>query len=183
MRTVLHVNPAPTPDRRVLVDAALVNLDIRAYLADPKLGRVWTEEAVCRTPTCRNEWEHVTVIAATGEARSAAKHKNWGRFLGVFPLVPDDPVHPYRILYVYKATCPYNRRIEQRKALKQILGRKRRPLVTNANRSTKKDFLSTLTPADARVIKFRLGLDTGRFWRAAKGKQLIDLPTPSRQPS
>lgn len=116
------------------------------------------------------------MIATTGEARSAAKYKNWGEFLGVFPLAPDDPVHPYRILYVYKATSPYNRRVEQRKALKRILGRRHRSFVTKASRSTKRDFLRTLTPADARVIKLRLRLDPGHFWRAAKGKEFIELP-------
>lgn len=173
--------PPPTPDRQTLATAALANLDINSYLADPKLGQVWTEEAIRRTPTCRNEWEHVTVVATTGEARSAAKHKNWGEFLGVFPLAPDDPVHPYRILYVYKATSPYNRRVEQRKALKRILGKKHRPLVTKASRSTKRDFLRTLTADNVRAIKLRLGLDPGHFWRAAKGTVFISLPTPPRQ--
>ena len=172
---------AASPDGHTLASAALANIDIQSFLADPKLGRIWTEEAIRRTPTCRNEWEHVTVIATTGEARSAAKHKNWGRFLGVFPLAPDDPVHPFRILYIYKATSPYNRRVEQRKVLKRILGRKHRPLVTKASRSTKRDFLRTLTTADARVIELRLGLDPGHFWRAAKGKEFPDLPTPPRQ--
>lgn len=172
---------AATPDRHTLAAAALANLDIRSFLADAKLGRIWTEEAVRRTPTCRNEWDCVTVIATTGEAKSAARHKNWGRFLGIFPLAPNDPVHPYRIVYVYKATSPYNRRVEQRKALKRILGRKHRPLVTKASRSTKRAFLRTLTPADTRVIKLRLGLDPTHFWRAAKGKEFINLPTPPRQ--
>lgn len=170
-----------TPDRHTLATAALANLDIQSFLADPKLGRIWTEETISRTPTCRNEWKHVTVIATTGEARSAAKHKNWDLFLGISPLAPDDPVHPYRILYVYKATSPYNRRVEQRKALKRILGKKHRPLVTRASRSAKRDFLRTLTTPDARVIRLRLGLDPGRFWRAARGREFLQLPAPPRQ--
>jgi hypothetical protein len=172
---------AVIPDRHTLATAALANLDIQSFLADPKLGRIWTEEAIRRTPTCRNEWEYVTVIATTGEARSAAKNKNWGKFLGVFPLATNDPVHAYRIVYIYKPTSPYNRRVEQRKHLKRILGKKHRPLVTKASRSTKRDFLRTLTLDDTRVIKLRLGLDPGRFWRAAKGREFIDLPTPPRQ--
>lgn len=175
------MSSAAPQSRNALATAALANLDIQSFLADSKLGRIWTEEAIRRSPTCRNEWEYVTVIATTGEARSAAKHKNWGKFLGVFPLAPDDPVHPFRILYVYKATSPYNQRVEQRKALKRILGRKHRPLVTKASRSTKRDFLRTLTPDDTRAIKLRLGLDPTRFWRAAKGKEFLDLPTPPRQ--
>lgn len=108
---------------RVLIDAALANHDIQAYLRDLTPPRLWTVEGVGRNPTCRVEWEHVTVIAGIGEALAAAKHKNWGRFLGVSPLRPDDPVHWSRILYVYKPTSPYNRRVEQRHALKRLLDR------------------------------------------------------------
>lgn len=171
----------PIPERHTLAEAALQNLDIRAYLADPKLGRVWTEEAIRRCPTCRNEWEYVTVIATTGEARSAAKNKRWGTFLGVFPLARDDPVHPYRILYVYKPSCPYNRRVEQRKALKRRLRKAYRSLVTRACRSTKADFLKSLTADQVHVIQFRLNLEPGRFWRVAKGREFIDIPSPPRQ--
>jgi hypothetical protein len=167
--------------REALAEAALANLDIRDFLADPKLGRVWTEEAMRRCPPCRNEWEYVTVIATTGEAHAAAKHKNWGRFLGVVPLARDDPVHPYRILYCYKSTSPYNRRVEQRRELKRILGKGHRSLVTKASRSTKKDFLRTLTPADVYAIRMRLKLDAGRFWRVAKGKEFVEFPKPPRQ--
>lgn len=162
--------------RETLADAALANLDIREFLADPKLGRVWTEEAMRRCPPCRNEWEYVTVIATTGEAHSAAKHKSWGKFLGVLPLARDDPVHPYRILYCYKAASPYNRRVEQRRELKRILGKKHRPLVTNASRSTKGDFLRSLTCDQTLALKRRLKLDPGRFWRVAKGKEFTELP-------
>lgn len=164
-----------------LADAALANLDIRDFLADPKLGRVWTEEAMRRCPPCRNEWEYVTVIATTGEAHSAAKHKNWGRFLGVFPLARDDPVHPYRILYCYKSASPYNRRVEHRRELKRILGKGYRTLVTRASRSTKKDFLRTLTADETRVLRLWLKLDPGRFWRVAKGKEFVEFPKPPRQ--
>jgi hypothetical protein len=170
-----------TTAREALVIAALANTDIRDYLADTHLGRIWTEEAIRRCPVCKNEWEYVTVIATTGESQSAAKHKNWGRFLGVFPLARDDPVHPYRIVYMYKSTSPYNRRVEQRRELKRILGKGHRSLVTKASRSTKKDFLRTLTPADVYAIRLRLKLDPGRFWRVAKGKEFVEFPKPPRQ--
>jgi hypothetical protein len=127
-------NTPVTTAREALINAALTNLDIRDYLADPHLGRIWAEEAIRRCPVCKNEWEYVTVIATTGEAHSAAKHKSWGRFLGVVPLARDDPVHPYRILYCYKSTSPYNRRVEQRRELKRILGKGHRSLVTKASR-------------------------------------------------
>ncbi len=171
----------PGSTNSVFADAALANLDVREFLADPELGRVWTEEALRRCPVCRNEWEYVTVIATTGEAHAAARHKNWGRFLGVRPLARDDPVHPYRILYCYTAASPYNRRVEQRRALKRILGRGYRPLVTRASRSTKRDFLKGLTPDQTRVIRLCFRIDPGRFWRAAKGREFLDLPRPPRQ--
>ena len=177
-----HGRDSPvSTNRQMLAEAALANLDIRDYLSDAKLGQVWTEESIRRCPTCRNEWEYVTVIATTGEAQSAAKHKSWGRFLGVLPLARDDPVHPYRILYCYKSASPYNRRVEQRRELKRRLGRVHRSLVTKASRSTKKDFLRTLTRDQAHVIRHWLKLDPGRFWRVAKGKEFIDFPKPPRQ--
>ena len=167
---------------RLLIDGALANRDIQGHLRDLTAPRLWTIEGIRRNPTCRVEWEHVTVIGGVGESLAAARHKNWGRFLGVQPLKPDDPVHWCRILYVYKDTSPYNRRVEQRKALKRILGRKYRTLVTLAARSTKKDFLSRhLTEAGAYVIRRRLRLDPGQFWRAARGNDFLDLPRPSRQ--
>ncbi len=167
---------------RNLIDAALANHCIRAYLDDPTPPCVWTVEGVRRDPTCRVEWEYVTVIGGVGEALAAAKHKRWGVFLGVRPLRPDDPVSYSRILYVYKEASPYNRRVEHRKALKRILGRRYRKFVTLAARNTKRDFLARhLTEAGADAIRRRLNLDPGRFWRAAQGKDLLHLLSPPRQ--
>lgn len=160
-----------------LIQAALANKDIQGYLRDLMSPRLWTIDGIRRNPTCRVEWEHVTVIGGVGESLAAARHKNWGQFLGVQPLKPEDPVHWCRILFIYTDTSPYNRRVEQRKALKRILGRKHRKLVTQAMSSTKQEFLTHwLTEAGAYVIRGRLNLDPGRFWRVAKGKELIDLP-------
>ena len=161
----------------VLIDAALANRDIQAYLADPRPPCLWTIDGVRRNPICRVEWEHAVAIGGIGESIAAGRHKSWGSFIGVLPLEPDDPVHWCRILFLYKASSPYNRRVEQRHALKRILGRQHRPLVTLASRSTKRDFLATLTDAGAHVIKRRLHLDPGRFWRAAKGRDFLDLPS------
>jgi hypothetical protein len=162
---------------RSLIDAALANHDIQRYLRDLTSPRLWTIDSVRKNPTCRVDWEHVTVIGGIGESLAAARHKNWGEFLGVHPLQPDDPVHWCRILFWYKASSPYNRRVEQRKALKRILGRKYRKLVHQASGSTKQDFLNRyLTEAGAYVIRRRLHLEPGRFWRVAKGKEFIELP-------
>jgi hypothetical protein len=165
----------------VLIDAALANRDIQAHLADPTPPRLWTAEGVRRNPTCRVEWEHAIVIGGIGESLAAARHKNWGLFTGILPLGLDDPVYWCRILYLYKASSPYNRRVEQRHALKRILGRQHRPLVTLASRSTKRDFLAALTELGAHVIKRRLCLEPNKFWRAAKGHDFLELPKPPVQ--
>ena len=167
---------------RVLIDAALGNHDIQAHLADPTPPRLWTIDSIHRNPTCRVEWEHTVVIGGIGESMAAARHKSWGPFIGVLPLQPNDPVHWWRLLYLYKSSSPYSRRVEQRHALKRILGRQHRPLVTRAARSTKRVFLASLSELGAHVIKRRLRLDPGPFWRAAKGHDLLDLPTPPVQP-
>jgi hypothetical protein len=165
----------------VLIDAALANRDIKAHLADPRPPKLWTIEGVRRNPICRVEWEHAVVIGGIGESLAAARHKYWGPFIGVLPLAPTDPVHWSRILYLYKASSPYNRRVEQRHALKRILGRQHRPLVTLASRSTKRDFLASLSELGAHVIKRRLSLEPSQFWRAAKGHDFLDLPKPPVQ--
>jgi hypothetical protein len=103
-----------------------------------------------------------------GQHRHRAQ--NFGRFLGIELLRPDDPVHPTRILLVYKATSPYNHRVEQRRALKRLLGRQYRSLVTKASRSTKKDFVKyDLTESGAEAIRRRLKMEPGRFCPVAKG--------------
>jgi hypothetical protein len=165
----------------VLVEAALANHDIQTYLADVRPPRLWTIDNVRRNPTVRVEWDDATVIGGIGESLAAARHKNWGEFIGVLPLRLDDPVHWCRLLYLYKASSPYNRRVEQRHALKRILGRQHRPLVTLAARSTKRDFLTALTESGAHVIRRRLHLEPGQFWRAAKGHEFLNLPTPPVQ--
>lgn len=165
-----------------LAQAALANAAIRSYLNDPHNAGIWTVEGVIRHPTVRVVFEHAEVIGGPGESIAAAWHNNFGRFLGIEPLRSEDPVHPRQILFVYKASSPYNRRVEQRRALKRLLGRRYRSLVTKAYRSTKKDFLKyDLTPDAAKAISRRLRLDPGRFWRAAKGREFLDLPPPPRQ--
>jgi len=166
---------------RVLIDAALANRDIQAHIADPRPPRLWTVEGVKGNPPVRVEWEHTVVIGGIGESLAAARHKSWGPLIGVLPLQPHDPVHWCRILYLYKDSSPYNRRFEQRQALKRILGRHHRPLVTRAAGSTKRDFLAWLTKPDTAALNRRLHLDPGQFWRAAKGHVFLELPKPPVQ--
>jgi hypothetical protein len=162
--------------------AALANLDIRSHLDNPEFAGIWAVARVLRNPMIRVVFEHAKVIGGPWEFLDAARHKNFGQFLGIQPLRPEAPVHPSRILSVYTATSPYNRRVEQRRALKRILGRQYRTLVTKASRSTKKDFLRHyLTPEGARAIQRVLKIDPRRFWRVAKGLEFIELPQPPRQ--
>jgi hypothetical protein len=185
IRTMTEHGPIPgrpSDFTRECVIAALSNRDIRQYLGDAHLRYVWTEGGVRRHPMVRVEFEHVHVIGGLGESLAAARHKHFGRVLGVHPLRPDDPVHPSRILFVYQESSPFDRRVEQRKALKRLLGRQHSSLVTKAAPSTKRDFLKyDLTPDGACAIRCRLGLDPGRFWRAAKGREFLDIPAPHRQ--
>lgn len=178
----LSKHQACTSIDQVLVNAALANHHIQHYLSDPPLNRIWTLEAIDRNPNVLVEFEHVTVIGGPGELLATAKHKKFGHFLGIKPLGLDDPVHPTRILFIYEITSPYNRRVEQRRALKRMLGRQHRSLVTKAARATNRDFLKfDLTPEGAKAINRRLKLDPGRFWRVAKGKEFLDLPKPALQ--
>jgi hypothetical protein len=167
---------------RALIDAALANEDIQAYIADPSEPKLWTVQSVTRNPTVRLEWEHASIFAGIGDGMAAARHKNFGEFLGVMPLLPTDPVHFCRVLFAYKSSSPYNQRIEQRRAMKRILGRSARKLVTRAYGDTKRAFLAGLSPADALTITRRLGIDPGRFWRAANGFEMLpNLPKQAVQ--
>jgi hypothetical protein len=50
-------------------------------------------------------------------------------------------------------------------------------LVTKAKISIKGEFLAHwLIEAGTYVIKQRLNLDPGQFWRAAKGRDFVELP-------
>ena len=95
--------PVTTPPL-TLVKAALANRDIQSYLNDPRLAGIWTVEGVTRHPKVRAVFEHAEVIGGPGESLAAARHKNFGRFLGIQPLRPDSPVYLWHSLFFYKAT-------------------------------------------------------------------------------
>ena len=121
------------------------------------------------------EYEHTLVISGIGEGLSIGKGKNWGLIVGVFPLEPADPVHPSRVLYLFKDSNPYQRRFDQRRYMRERLRAGR--LVTRALRSRLGAFVPMLTAADVALIKDRLGLDPREFWRAAKGRAVLAIPT------
>jgi hypothetical protein len=114
--------------------------------------------------------------APLGDALYATQHKHWGELVGVEPLAEDAPLHDERVGYDYHENSRYNRRFLQRKHLKKALGKQHRQLVKRAMRLTLRDFQRDHAGAAA-VVRRRLGLDLARFWRAARGREFVELPT------
>jgi len=161
---------------KMLVDAALANHCIRSFIANPQLP--YTEEGERRSPTVRVEYEEAFAIGDIGECLHATRNKHWGDGPYILPLRPDDPVDPVRILYVFKENSVYNRRFEQRRRMKELLGRRYRPLVQQAkyHRQTKKMFLESLTREQANAIRRVFAVEPSDFWRAARGRIFLALP-------
>ena len=138
----------------------------------------YTEESERQSPTVRIDYEQAIAIGGIGECLQATKNKHWGDGPYIQPLAPDDPVDPMFILYVYKEGSIYNRRFDQRRRMKELLGRDYRKLVERAKyrRHTKKMFLESLTKSEAHAINRILRIEPGEFWRAARGKVFVSLP-------
>jgi hypothetical protein len=135
-----------------------------------------TEESERRSPTVRIDYDEAFAVCGIGEGLAATKSKHWGSGPRILPLRPDDPVDPVRILYVFKEGSRYNLRFLQRQKLKKLLGKRYRPLVTMAKGFTQTVFLEQLTAQQAYVIRQLLHMQPVEFWRASKGKSLIELP-------
>jgi hypothetical protein len=159
---------------RLLVDAALANRNLQAFIDDPKLP--YSVDSVRRSPTVRIEYEQAIAIGDLGSCLAATRSKHWGDGPYVLPLKPDDPVDPYRVIYIYRENSLYNRRFEQRMRLKELLGRNNRPLVETAKRRTKSLFLGQLTEHEGDSIRRILGIEPGEFWQAVQGRRFLDLP-------
>lgn len=156
---------------RALVDGALGNRDVQDLMADAHYGTMWTEERIRRHPPVRVEYEHTVVISGIGEGLAIGRGKNWGDVIGMLPLEPDDPVHPTRMLYLYKDSNPYNRRFEQREAMRERLPSCHRKLVTRALRSFNRGrFVEDLTDVEIAAIRDSLGLTPAEFWRMARAR-------------
>jgi hypothetical protein len=164
------------PVAEALVAGALANRDIQGFFRDPHLGRFWTEAGQRRSPTVRVEYEHTVVIGHLGESLAIGHSKNWGRVVGVFPLRPDDPVDPYRMLYAFRRSNPYQRRFDQRVALRQALGPAFAPLVNRALRAGQGAFRAHLTDREITALRQVLGMDPAAIWRAVRGKARIAVP-------
>lgn len=160
---------------KMLVHASLANRCVQEYIGDPKLPE-WTVESVRQTPTVRVEYEQAVAIGDLGSCLSATDSKHWGEGPWVMPLDPDDEFDPYRVTYLYRANSVYNRRFEQRRRLKELLGKRWRPLVETAKRRTKGLFLEHLAREEAEAIARILSIGPGRFWRACHGREFLSLP-------
>lgn len=160
---------------KLLIDSALANHAIRALITDVRYP-LWTEAGERANPTVRIDYEQAVCIAGIGEGLAATKNKHWGDGPYIQPLEPDDPVDSMFVTYVFKENSVYNRRYEQRRKLKRLLGKAHRPLVTSAKRSSKRIFLDSLTSQQAYVIRNALGMDPTTFWQLCRGKAFADLP-------
>jgi hypothetical protein len=147
---------------------------MRQYIEDPSLP--YSEATVRENPTVRIEYEQAIALGGIGETVAATRSKSWGDGPWVMPLERDDVFDPVRITYVYRENSLYNRRFEQRRRLKELLGKRFRPLVETAKMHTKGIFLKHLRQEEAAAIQRVLGIDPGRFWRAAKGSLFLELP-------
>ena len=161
---------------KLLISAALANHCIRTFINDPTLP--YTEESERNNPTVRIDYDQAFAIAGIGDGIYATRNKCWGEGPRILPLEPDDPVDPCRVLYVFKDNSLYNRRYEQRRRLKELLGRRHRPLVERAKYRgcTKTIFLEQLTAEQTAAIRCILGIEPSVFWRACRGKIFLNLP-------
>lgn len=160
---------------QVLIEACLGNKCVQAYLADPAIP-FYTEEALKASPIVRVEFEQAIAIGGIGETLDATRSKSWGDGPYILPLQTDDWFYAERITYLYRENSLYNRRFEQRKRLKELLGKRWRKLVEEAKWHTKTIFLRDLTTDHARAIRRNIRVEPGEFWRAAQGKIFLDLP-------
>ena len=159
---------------RILVDAALANRYVQQFIADPTLP--YSETSVQRNPDVRVEYEEAITIGDLGSCLYATRNRHWGAGPSILPLEADNPVDHMRVLYCYRATSRYNRRYEQRQRLKELLGRRYRPLVSAAKHRTKKDFLNDLTADQAVAIRRILKVEPNVFWQACQGRRFLQLP-------
>ncbi len=157
----------------MLVSACLQNRCVQEYIADPNIPQ-WSVGSVRRNPTVRIEYEQAIAFGGIGECLAATAGKSWGHGPQVLPLEAEDWFFPDRITYRFKEGSVYNRRFNQRRRLKKLLGRNRK-LVGDAKSSTKADFLKHLTAEEAKAIRRLLGVGPGEFWRAATGAVFLGL--------
>lgn len=165
---------------RTLVDACLANECMQHHIADDDLPTI-TEESVRRSPIVRVEFEQAIAIGDIGSTLAATKNKHWGDGPQILPLEPDDWFYAKFVTYQYRPNSLYNRRFEQRRRLKELLGRRWRPLVERAKQRTKTIFLRDLTRAEAQAIRRILDTEPGAFWSGQRKR--ADRATASHDPA
>ena len=151
---------------KLLIDAALANHCVQQMISDSTLP--YSIDAIRRSPIVRIEYEEAY----------ATRNKHWGDGPYIHPLWPDDPVDPVHILYVFKEGSRYNRCYEQRWRLKELLGKRYRPLVERAKYQghSQAAFLDSLRHDERQAIERILKITPKTFWRACRGKLLLTLP-------
>ncbi len=147
--------------------AAARNIAIQQFQSDPRFRSLWTDETIRTNPPLRVEFEYATFFGSVGEAGDIAKNKSWGALIGLEPLRVDDRLYPQNVSYILKATSKQRMRWEWRDSFRAILGTKR-GLVSAALRKTKKGFLKEMSDGDEKVIRDRLDLTPGDFWRMVR---------------
>jgi hypothetical protein len=160
---------------RGCVMAALENVWVRDYIADPSL-EWWTEPSVRQSPPVRVRFEEASVIGSLGSVLGATDSKHsWGPIIGIEPLPLDMEVLERNVGYLYHENSRYNRRFEQRRRIKKALGKEYRRLVKDAMYFNQRDFLMRLSPAGEERIKRVLKLSPVEFWRAARGVAVLEM--------
>ncbi len=160
-----------------LVGACLSNTWVTELIEDDR-HPFWTRELCIASPTVRVEYEQAIAFGSIGETLYATRSKHWGDGPYIHPLKPDDWFYPERITYRFRETSIYNRRYEQRRRMKELLGKRNRHLVEAAkyHRHTLAVFLQNLSEHDRRVIERVFSVDPQTFRRACRGKTFLDLP-------
>ena len=100
----------------------------------------------------------------------------------MLPLEVNDVLFERHITYLFRENSLYNRRFEQRKKLKALLGRKHRSLVTLAKQNKQSAFLDQLTAQQAFIIRRGLQMSPELFWRSVRG-EFVELPEKMRHVS
>lgn len=161
---------------QVLVSACLRNHRVQELISCNELS----ERTLRSCPIVRVEFEQAIAIGGIGETLDATKTKHWGAGPWIMPLQPDDEFYSGFITYLYRPNSLYNRRFEQRKRMKELLGPHRK-LVGEAKQSRKSQFLKLLCSDQTNAIRRCLKVEPDQFWRAAQGKLFLDLPKRSVQ--
>src|SRR5262245_55877507 len=105
---------------KLLVDACFANRYVQSLMVEGRL----TNEGIRHAPIVRIEYEQAVAIGGLGETIAATKNKSWGEGPWIAPLHVDDEFFTDRITYIYRENSLYNRRFEQRRRLKELLGSK-----------------------------------------------------------